>query len=144
VNGRGVVTQMAAAPTQMAIGVPEGVYKCIDKYHRCTDTWCNDNCNHAGAAFCPASYCRKIATGSPPSTAPGSCPTGGLEGKIAQLFGGGKVCCPKTCGTCGGKGCASRPGGPNNCCVGAGKKTYGITGIGRSCATHAPPCMIPL
>merc|ERR1712072_1590453 len=60
VNGRGVVTQMAAAPTQMAIGVPEGVYKCIDKYHRCTDTWCNDNCNHAGAAFCPASYCRKI------------------------------------------------------------------------------------
>merc|ERR1711998_214520 len=102
------------APTEMA-GAGEGVYKCIDKYGRCTDNWCDINCNHVGAAFCPASYCRAIAFGEPPSTADGSCKVG-IEGKIAKAFGGGNVCCPKSCGSCGGKGCSSRPGGASNCC----------------------------
>ncbi|CAN0166836.1 unnamed protein product, partial [Hapterophycus canaliculatus] len=28
-----------------------------------------------------------------------------------------KVCCLDTCGDCGGTGCRSRDGGPQNCCV---------------------------
>ena len=31
-----------------------------------------------------------------------------LEGQI--------VCCAKSCGTCGGDGCETRPGGRENCC----------------------------
>ena len=32
---------------------------------------------------------------------------------------GGKVCCPKRCGRCGGSSCQSRPGGSAECCTGA-------------------------
>merc|ERR1711990_1274644 len=124
--------------TEMA-GAGEGVYKCIDKYGRCTDNWCDINCNHVGAAFCPKSYCRAIATGEPPSSADGSCKVG-IEGNIANAFGGGKVCCPKSCGSCGGKGCSSRPGGASNCCVGNGKTTF-ISGSGKMCSDGAPPCI---
>lgn len=28
----------------------------------------------------------------------------------------GKICCAKTCGKCGGRGCAARPGGADQCC----------------------------
>jgi hypothetical protein len=27
------------------------------------------------------------------------------------------VCCPATCGACGGEGCAERPGGADSCCT---------------------------
>ena len=30
-----------------------------------------------------------------------------------------KSCCPKSCGICGGRGCAERPGGQEDCCVGS-------------------------
>jgi len=41
-------------------------YKCIDRWKRCTDFWCDANCNHV-PKYCPASYCR----GSPvPTPAP--------------------------------------------------------------------------
>ena len=30
---------------------------------------------------------------------------------------GGNVCCPRTCGQCGGEGCSERGGGGGNCCV---------------------------
>jgi hypothetical protein len=132
-------TEMAVAPMTEMAGAGEGVYKCIDKYGRCTDNWCDINCNHVGAAFCPKSYCRAIATGEPPSSADGSCKVG-IEGNIANAFGGGKVCCPKSCGSCGGKGCSSRPGGASNCCVGNGKTTF-ISGSGKMCSDGAPPCI---
>jgi len=32
--------------------------------------------------------------------------------------GGGRICCPRSCGTCGGSGCGGRPGGTNRCCAG--------------------------
>ena len=31
---------------------------------------------------------------------------------------GGTMCCAKSCGTCGGKGCAKRDGGAKKCCGG--------------------------
>ena len=30
----------------------------------------------------------------------------------------GTMCCAKSCGTCGGEGCAKRDGGRKNCCGG--------------------------
>ena len=30
----------------------------------------------------------------------------------------GTACCAASCGTCGGFGCDTRPGGPDNCCIG--------------------------
>merc|ERR1711939_1251794 len=81
----------------------------------------------------------------PPATGQGSCPADGIEGKVAAAFaqtvGGSKVCCPKSCGTCGGPGCASFPGGTSECCVGNGYK-YGITASKKSCSDNAPPCII--
>jgi hypothetical protein len=80
----------------------------------------------------------------PPATSQGSC-TAGIEGKVAaefaQTVGGTKVCCPSSCGTCGGPGCASFPGGKDECCVGNGYE-YGITAAKKSCSDNAPPCII--
>jgi hypothetical protein len=48
-----------------------------------------------------------------------------------------EVCCAAACGTCGGTGCASRPGGASACCLG------NIRAAGRSCAQFPPPCVVP-
>lgn len=47
------------------------------------------------------------------------------------------VCCPLSCGSCGGTGCSDRPGGAAACCVGA------IRDSNRSCEEFAPPCVLP-
>ncbi|HJK90768.1 MAG TPA: hypothetical protein RMH26_08590, partial [Polyangiaceae bacterium LLY-WYZ-15_(1-7)] len=49
---------------------------------------------------------------------------------------GGGVCCAASCGTCGGSGCGSRPGGAESCCGSA------IRSSGRSCLTSEPPCVL--
>jgi hypothetical protein len=50
----------------------------------------------------------------------------------------GNKCCDASCGTCGGSGCASRPGGGSRCCVG------GIRRSGVYCANNAQvACMQP-
>mmetsp|Transcript_36488 Transcript_36488/g.79530 ORF Transcript_36488/g.79530 Transcript_36488/m.79530 type:complete len:212 (-) Transcript_36488:271-906(-) len=47
----------------------------------------------------------------------------------------GKVCCPSSCGICGGSRCGSRQGPlPKSCCVSAIKATQ------RFCGKHPPPC----
>eukprot|EP00903_Cladosiphon_okamuranus_P019705 g18107.t1 len=52
------------------------------------------------------------------------------------------VCCPTSCGTCGGSGCASRTGdgtfsGQEACCGG------GVRGLGRICSdTVGAPCVV--
>jgi hypothetical protein len=50
---------------------------------------------------------------------------------------GSDVCCDAACGTCGGGGCGSLPGGSTNCCIGS------IRNSGRSCAEYPPPCVMP-
>jgi hypothetical protein len=47
------------------------------------------------------------------------------------------VCCAESCGTCGGTGCGSRPGGANSCCMG------NILEANRSCGLNEAPCVIP-
>ncbi|CAN0410370.1 unnamed protein product, partial [Ascophyllum nodosum] len=49
----------------------------------------------------------------------------------------GDVCCPESCGTCGGVGCSSRPGGAYECC------TSDIKSLGLKCGdTGAAPCLM--
>ena len=50
---------------------------------------------------------------------------------------GGTMCCAKSCGTCGGAGCAKRDGGRKNCCQGA------IFKKNKKCDdVSAAPCVI--
>ena len=48
----------------------------------------------------------------------------------------GNVCCLDSCGSCGGQGCGSRPGGAEGCCTGT------ITDAGNTCETNLPPCIL--
>jgi hypothetical protein len=48
----------------------------------------------------------------------------------------GDVCCSASCGSCGGSGCGSRPGGASACCAGP------ITTANVSCSGSEPPCVI--
>ncbi len=49
----------------------------------------------------------------------------------------GHACCEESCGTCGGSGCAGRPGGADSCCVG------NIMSANRSCTDNLAPCVLP-
>ena len=92
----------------------EGSYKCIDRWKRCTDAWCNTNCNHK-PRFCPPSYCRGIAAPVPPPAPKPAviekCPDGTVLGTSFFNEAGENihrayklVCCPASCGEegCGG------------------------------------------
>lgn len=46
----------------------------------------------------------------------------------------GTACCALSCGTCGGTGCSSRPGGAAGCC------TSNINSSGINCSGNRPPC----
>lgn len=46
------------------------------------------------------------------------------------------VCCPETCGSCGGMGCGTRPGQSQQCCGGV------IRSYNRSCAHFPAPCIV--
>jgi hypothetical protein len=48
----------------------------------------------------------------------------------------GTVCCAPSCGTCGGTGCSSRPGGSQACC------TTQISASGRKCSEEPAPCVM--
>lgn len=48
----------------------------------------------------------------------------------------GRVCCPVTCGGCGGKGCEYLPGGEAECC------RLPILGTERACTEYRPPCVV--
>ena len=47
------------------------------------------------------------------------------------------VCCPRSCGACGGEGCERLPGGPGRCCA------TNVHQSGRSCTTEPAPCYKP-
>lgn len=46
----------------------------------------------------------------------------------------GKTCCSDACGSCGGAGCSSRPGGAAACCEAR------IVASGATCSGNVPPC----
>ena len=53
----------------------------------------------------------------------------------------GTACCAASCGTCGGFGCETRPGGPDNCCVGQITQVCGSGQDARSSGQKAP-CLL--
>jgi len=126
-----------------------GNYKCIDKWKRCTDTWCNNNCNH-NPRYCPPSYCRGVAAPVPPPAPKPAviekCPAGSFlgtsffnEARVNVHHAYKLVCCAASCGACGGSGCAHRPGGSKVCC--AQRITQAATKCGkgsRGRITQAP------
>lgn len=62
----------------------------------------------------------------------GTC-SNGIEG----VDNNGAACCSLSCGTCGGRGCGSRPGGSSECCRGR------IKASGVYCDdSGAAPCII--
>ena len=121
--------------------------KCTDPYKRCTDWWCNINCNHVGSAYCPAAFCTCQASATPPPEPP---PADNNIDKAmcvtppgTQYIDGKKinsVCCAASCGDCGGPECGSREGGKDGCCVSI------ITKAPVSCngANVVPPCVFPV
>ena len=54
---RSVAGSQQASTTTAGFAVKKH-YKCIAS--TCTDTWCNDNCNHV-PKYCPDSFCRELA-----------------------------------------------------------------------------------
>lgn len=60
-----------------------------------------------------------------------TCATG-----ITATQGTNRVCCDSACGTCGGDGCGTRPGGSFNCCV------TNILSANVSCQYSKPPCIV--
>ena len=48
----------------------------------------------------------------------------------------GDVCCESQCGTCGGSGCSSRPGGGSSCCEGT------IETANNLCIDNTAPCVM--
>lgn len=147
-TGSGQVMAMNAT-LQAQKETAQGSYKCIDKWKRCTDQWCNDNCNH-NPRFCPPSYCRGAATPTPAPAPPApkpdpleKCPgdtilgTSFFDEKNENVHKAYKlVCCPASCGDCAGKDCATRPGGAKNCC--------GRTIVGKSpqAKCGSAPCVL--
>lgn len=94
-------------------------------------------------ALTPALYGQPVPTpeqASDPKVLPDvASPDDGLDGgstnNVGRICKHG-YCCPIQCGSCGGKGCAHRPGGINSCC------TSKIRASGRSCRRYDPPCML--
>jgi len=124
---------------------------CIDRWRRCTNYWCDVNCRH-NPSYCPRSFCRgqAVAPPIPPPPPPAPLPVTRDPKCLAGLVGvyyssatnrgddqsvkGSSVCCPASCGTCGGLGCKDRPGGKDACC--SDKVFEG----GRECANSMAPC----
>jgi hypothetical protein len=46
------------------------------------------------------------------------------------------VCCPRSCGICGGTGCEDRPGGADACCHNSIRESRNM------CTIHASPCVV--
>jgi len=133
---------------QSATQLAAGGFKCVDPWKRCTDYWCNINCNN-NPSYCPRSYCRGVATPSPPPAPAGSAPTTGCGKDVdgqQSLLGVSyfndkgvntgapfkQICCPAKCGECGGENCGDRPGGANACC---GKKIVAPSGQ-KACSEY--------
>lgn len=47
------------------------------------------------------------------------------------------ACCAASCGSCGGSGCSTRPGGASACCTGR------IKDDAKSCLVNEAPCAVP-
>jgi hypothetical protein len=51
------------------------------------------------------------------------------------------ACCDAACGSCGGSGCSSRPGGTSACCLSGVRKQPSCTQVGPPCIMADPLCL---
>ncbi|KAG5192344.1 hypothetical protein JKP88DRAFT_259401 [Tribonema minus] len=90
---------------------------------------------------CPSGgkACSGTATATTKPTSPPASTTGvaGARCENGLLNSGGRACCPKACGRCGGDGCAALSGGAHDCCAGDVLK-YSP----RGCKNNAAPCTV--
>ena len=84
------------------------------------------NCDPSVDDFCTCD------AAPPPSPTPSSDPDPTCSLGLIKA----NICCPTTCGTCGGSGCGARPGGGSDCCGGQ------IVASGVSCDDGGAPCVI--
>ena len=75
-------------------------------------------------------------TTSSPTLSPSNNPISSPDGSCPHSVFNKDICCNEACGTCGGSGCGSRPGGGSNCCSGT------IRDSGVMCIDSDPPCII--
>jgi len=75
-------------------------------------------------------------TTSPTTVSPSNNPISPISGSCPHSVFNKDICCNEACGTCGGSGCGSRPGGGSNCCSGT------IRDSGVMCINSDPPCII--
>jgi len=84
----------------------------------------------------------KTSPSAKPSLSPSSTPTQPqtsipiTPGSCPHSIFNKDICCNEACGTCGGSGCGSRPGGGDNCCSGK------IRDSRVMCIDSDPPCII--
>jgi hypothetical protein len=106
---------------------------CAGSCGTCGGDGCSDR--PGGATSCCTSTILSSATScersDPPCIFPDPQCTSGI------LSPAGDVCCTASCGTCGGDGCNSRPGGAEQCCRNA------IASAGQRCELLGPPCVMP-
>jgi hypothetical protein len=113
-----------------ATGILSGDSCCAASCGTCGGSGCTGrpggfaNCCTAGVASTP---CGTNFPGCKVGPSDPDCITGVLDGT-------GTYCCALSCGTCGGGGCSSRPGGFSSCC------TAGIDASGALCSGSMPPC----
>merc|ERR1711879_266058 len=76
---------------------------------------------NGGWKICPAVGSDCGGPSELPTPAPTEAPT--LTALCASGIIAGNVCCASQCGSCGGSGCAQRPGGGTACCQGSIRKS---------------------
>ena len=71
-------------------------------------------------------------------TQPGSLGLAGIATDPTCEYGikNQNICCPLSCGECGGAGCGQRPGGQGSCC------TSGVLETAKLCSSSVAPCVI--
>jgi len=106
---------------------------CVKSCGSCGGFGCNTRPGGQWAC-CTSTVTALCSTGARPCVAdddtepPTGCPTAN-----SVMDSSGTKCCPSYCGTCGGYGCNTRPGGASNCC------TSNIT-VSCSANNYQPPC----
>lgn len=97
--------------------------------------WLNDTFVSRGVRFTTIADCLNntlpMYRPSPRRYEDPTCSTG-----IIRVTDTATGCCTSSCGTCGGTGCGSRPGGSANCCL------TSMLSTNVFCKYSAPPCLI--
>ena len=124
----------AAAARFCADGIVNGNVCCPASCGRCGGPGCSGL--PGGADACCTTNIRETGVSCQEGGAPCLIPDDPAEELCAGGILNGDVCCPASCGQCGGTGCGGLPGGADECC------TSRIRESNRSCAHFEPPCVM--